>query len=166
MKKSILTILILTASLLVVAAPLYADRIVMTTPELLISGGASINDTQKSASIKFTLQETLCYNVTKACFNPSLMWLVTENVDPTDDISDSINIGASMDLKYKFPKGSNNSLYIEVGPAMFIKELDRNSGHKFNLHAGAGVEYRRFILSADAYGIKSPLVMVNIGYRL
>ena len=161
MKKSILAVALLTMS-----AASYADRLIMTVPELLIAGGVSTNDTQKSVSIKFTLQETLCYSATNACFNPSLMWLFTENVDPTDDFSDSINIGASMDIKYKFPKGSNNALYVEVGPALFIKELDRNSGHKFNLHAGAGIEYRRFILSADAYGVKSPLVMVNIGYRL
>ena len=168
MKKTILALTLLTAS-----ATAIADRWLMTTPELLVSAGGSIGELHKSVSIKFTTQETLCYSATNFCLNPSVMWLFTENADETDDINDGINIGGGLDIKYKHPRGKNNGVYVEAGPVAFVKKLQTDNTLKgteanarINLHAGAGIEYRRFTLSIDAYGSASPLYMLNVGYRL
>ena len=162
MKKSILTVAVLTAGLLVVAAPLYADRMLLTEAELLVNGGVTIGEDNAAASIKFTAQEKECYRA-RICFNGSAMWLFTENTDP--DTSDFINIGLGMDVRYKFPRYRNNGAYVELGPMAFIHPLTTAGDSNINIHAGTGVEYKRFIISVDAYGTKSPLVMLNGGYR-
>ena len=151
-----------------VAAPLYAEhKWLFTTPELLISGGASVGQDNEAYNIKFTVQETLCYTAKYFCLNPSVMWLVEQSDDPkVTDAGDKINIGAGLDIKYKIPKGTNNALYAEAGPVVFVKELADHGGDKVNLHVGTGVEYSSFTLSVDAYGTTDILYMVNIGYRL
>jgi len=161
MKKSILT-----AGLLIVAAPLYAERMILTEAEFLVTGGVSVGENNQAASIKFTAQEKECYRA-RICFNGSAMWLFNE-YDPEDadnEFSDTLNIGLGMDVRYKFPKMRNNGVYIEAGPIAFIHPLTTAGDNKINVHAGTGVEYRHFILSVDAYGTKSPLVMINGGYR-
>ena len=161
MKKSILAV-----TLLAISMNASAWRMLHTEPELLISAGGSVGDADKSLSIKFTVQETLCYTAKYLCFNPSVMWLVTESDDPdVIDFSDKINIGAGLDLKYKIPKMSNNAFYIEAGPYVFVKRLTNHGEQKVNAHIGTGVEYRRFTLSVDAYGRSDPLYMLNVGYR-
>ena len=167
MKTSILALALLTAS-----AAVHADhKWLMTTPELLISGGLAIGQDNEAVSIKFTVQETLCYTAKYFCLNPSLMWLVEQN-DNRDahgnggDFSDKINIGAGLDMRYKIPKGFNNAMYLEAGPVVFIKRLTDHGDGKFNLHVGTGVEYHRYTLSIDAYSTDNTLYMVNIGYRL
>ncbi|MCH9712669.1 MAG: hypothetical protein K0U20_08615 [Proteobacteria bacterium] len=163
MKKSILAV----AALLTISTGAIADdrwfseTLIMTEPELLISGGMSIGDTNNTGSIKFTVQEKLCYS-TRICFNPSLMWLSTEN---DQNFSDGINIAAGLDAKYKLPKGRNNAIYVETGPSMFMTNVN---GEHLKLHAGAGIEIRRYTLSIDSYGVgrPDPFYMVNIGYRL
>ena len=164
MKKSILTVAILTAGLLVVAAPLYADRMVLTEAEVLMTSGITVGEDNKAISIKFTAQEKECYSA-RICFNGSAMWLITAHEDPLAEFNDKINIGLGMDVKYKFPRGSNNGAYVEVGPMAFIHPLTTAGNNNINIHAGTGIEYHRFIVSVDAYGTKSPLVMLNGGYR-
>ena len=168
MKKSILTVALLTAGLLMVAAPLYAEhKWLFTTPELLISGGAAVGQDNEAYSIKFTAQETLCYTAKYFCLNPSLMWLVEQSDSPdVIDEGDKINIGAGLDIKYKIPKWTNNALYVEAGPVVFVKELADHGGDNLNLHVGTGIEQSRFLLSVDAYGTTNILYMLNVGYRL
>ena len=163
MKTSILALALLTAS----AAVQAEHKWLMTTPELLISGGVGIGQDNEAVSIKFTVQETLCYTAKYFCLNPSLMWLVEESNDPqVIDFSDKINIGAGLDMRYKIPKGFNNAMYVEAGPVVFIKRLTDHGDGKFNLHVGTGVEYHHYTLSIDAYSTDNTLYMVNIGYRL
>ena len=163
MKKSILALSLLVASTAIQAE----HKWLMTTPELLISGGASVGQDNEAYNIKFTVQETLCYTAKYFCLNPSVMWLVEQSDDPkVTDAGDKINIGAGLDIKYKIPKGTNNALYAEAGPVVFVKELADHGGDKVNLHVGTGVEYSSFTLSVDAYGTTDILYMVNIGYRL
>lgn len=162
MKKSILAV-----TLLLAATNASAVKWLHTEPELFVSGGVGIGETNESLALKFTVQETLCYTAKYLCVNPSVMWLVSESNDPNViDFSDKINIGAGVDLKYKIPKGSNNALYIEAGPYAFVKELDGHGDKKINGHIGTGIEYRRFNISVDAYGRDDPLYMFNVGYRL
>ena len=159
MKKSILAITLLTAS-----AAAHADhKWLMTTPELLISGGLTVGQGRDSVAVKFTAQETLCYTAKYVCINPSLMWFVSDS-EKDADFSDNINIGAGVDVKYKIPKFNNNSMYVEAGPYAFIKDVEDNGS--VTLHVGTGVEYERITLSIDSYGTSDAITMVNIGYRL
>ena len=164
MKKAILAIALLTMS----AAVHAEQKWLFTTPELLISGGAAIGQTNEALNIKFTVQETLCYTDKHFCLNPSLMWLVEQNDDDPaiTDFSDKLNIAAGIDLKYTIPTGSTNAMYVEAGPAVFVKRLADHGNDKFNLHVGTGVEYHRYILSINAYSMDNTLYMVNVGYRL
>ena len=163
MKKSILALALLTASAVVQAE----HKWLFTTPELIITVGGSIDEDDKSWSVKFSVQETLCYTAKHFCINPSVMWLVTD-AEPDalsngDDFSDKINIGAGVDIKYKFPKMTNNGMYVEAGPVGFVKDLNND---RIKLHVGTGVEYNRFIMSVDSYGTSDNFYMLNIGYRL
>lgn len=159
MKKSILAITLLTMS-----AVSYADRMVLTEGELLMSGGVTVGEELTAVSVKFTVQEKECYRA-RICFNGSTMWLFTEHEDINADFNDKINIGLGMDVRYKFPRGSNNGAYVELGPMAFIHPLTTAGNNNINIHAGTGIEYHRFIVSVDAYGTKSPLVMLTGGYR-
>ena len=158
MKKSILTIALLTMS-----AASYADRMVLTEAEFLISGGITIDEDNTTVGVKFTAQEKECYRA-RICFNGSALWLFSEDTHP--DTNDNINIGIGMDVKYKFPRWQNNGMYVETGPIVFIHPLTTAGDNNVNLHVGTGIEHNRFIVSVDAYGTKSPLVMLNVGYRL
>ena len=160
MKKAILAVALLTISTASIAD---GFRWLHTTPELLVSVGGSIGETDKAVNVKFTVQEKLCYSALYVCVNPSVMWLVTEETTTTD-FSDTINIGAGVDLKYKIPKGSNNAMYVEAGPYGFVK--DTADGDRMTLHVGTGIEYRRVTVSVDSYGTGDNLYMLNVGYRL
>ena len=161
MKKTILAIALITAS-----AAVHAQRFIMTTPELLTSVGVTV-DSNDAVAVRFTGQETLCYNA-RFCFNPSATFMsVNDNTLPDFDNEpgDRFNMGAGFDVKYKFPKKRNNALYVEAGPVVFVRPLRQQGDNNLNLHVGAGVEYRRFTLSVDAYGTDSALTMVTGGYR-
>ena len=158
MKKSIIVLTLLTAS----AAVQAEHKWLFTTPELLINVGGSVGEENEAYSVKFSVQETLCYTAKHFCINPSVMWLTVDDPNAVDS-ADKLNIGAGVDIKYKFPKTSNNGIYVEAGPVGFVKDLNED---RIKLHVGTGVEYNRFIVSVDSYGTSDNFYMLSVGYRL
>lgn len=149
--------LLLICSLLAISNNALAWKMLNTEAEFLVNAGVGQDNT---TSIKFTGQEKECYRAKYLCFNVSAMWLFNES--GTGEFSDAITLVGGGDVKYKFPKGSNNSYYVEAGPYYFTKDF---KGRRLNGHVGAGIEYRRVIVSIDAYGTNDPVYMGNVGYR-
>ena len=171
MKKSILAIALLTAS--ISAHAVRTDGIALFDPvDVIVKGGVGSGNAGATLALTVSLETKYC-NQYKHCLNPFLVHL-------KNNYSDNTGIGFDYVYKIKSPREytkphlvPGNNIFLMLGVAAFIDPLNHVDGEYFNYRAGIGIEIDRAIVSIEAYGDPTSerenaetQYLINIGYRL